>query len=270
MKSFLILSALSIFSFILFSCKKNNNTNINNCLDVKPIQANAFIGEMIGDSTFATDTAFTGTVLFETKGNYKQFHWKIGYDTSTFNSKKFTLRFEYPLPAINVNLFVSNNPNAQCFPNDDGMDTAINSLTILPRDSTAKSPLIGDYLGYIEGRQSDTFTVRINFWNDKKYNPVLGPQPFYTISNFPKGYRDTTSSIGTRFKELSYGYVCDWGYRALFIYEDYLQAQQVKGYAYLSNRNSLIIDYSRSDVSAPYDPQTGYPRLKEKFIGIRK
>lgn len=101
----------------------------------------------------------------------------------------------------------------------------------------------------------------------------MGPQPFYTISNFPEGYRDTISSIGSRFPELSFGYLCDWGYKALYINEDYKEAQHTKGYAYLAGSDTLMINYTRADLSVPYDqnlPFHGYPQVREKFIGVRK
>ena len=268
MKSSVTVSSCIVVIAFLLSCKKHNA--ISSCESLSPITSDPLTREVIGDSSIVTDTAFVGSIIFEAVGNPKQTEWKIGDDPRIYTSPKFLLKFDYPVSSIGVNLIVKGDVNSECFPNDDGIDAANRLLTILPRDTSTRTPLIGDYLGSVQGRSSDTFTVSVNFWTNPKYKPYVGPQPFCTISNFPKGYRDTTSSIGTRFPELSYGYMCDWGYRAIYINEDYKDAQNVKGYAYLTSKDTLIIDFSRADLTANYIPGYGYPRLKEKFIGIRK
>lgn len=254
---------------LIFVCIACNKKRIVNCDDKLPVTATALVGELIGDSAIATDTAFTGTIVFESLQAYDFIEWKVGADPRSFNSKKFSLRFNTPEPTFGITLSVQGSTDLACFPDDDGKDSRSSNLTILPRDSTAKTPLIGKYSGYVEGKPLDTFTVSIDFRNDKRYWPVFGQAPFYTLSNFPKGFRDTTSSIGTSYPELSYGFSCDWGYRAIYINEDYKEAQHVKGYAILKSRDSLIISYTRADLSAPYNPQTGYPKKQERFIGIR-
>jgi hypothetical protein len=253
----------------LFICIACNKKQLNNCNGKLPVTAKALVGERVGDSVIATDTAFTGTIIFQTLQAYDFIEWKVGDDPRSFNADRFSLAFTVPEPTLSINVSVKAPTDPACFPDDDGKDSKVMDLTILPRDSTAKIPLIGKYAGYVESNPLDTFTVSIDFRNDKRYWPAFGPMPFYTLSNFPKGFRDTTSSIGTIYKELSYGFACDWGYRALYIYEDYKQAQHVKGYAMLTSWDTLIINYTRADQSVPFNPQTGYPQKRERFIGVR-
>jgi hypothetical protein len=260
---------LCVPGILFFFCIACHKKRINNCDGKLPVTAIPLVGEFIGDSAIATDTAFTGTIFFESKQAYDFIEWKVGYDPRSFNAKKFSLQFRTPEPTFSVTLSIKGSTDPVCFPNDDGEDSKTVNLTILPRDSTAKTPLIGKYSGYIEGKPNDTFTVSIDFRNDKRYWPAFGPYPFYTLSNFPKGFRDTTSSIGTIYKELSYGFAVDWGYRAVYFNEDYTTTQHAKGYAFLKSRDSLIIDYTRADLSVPFNPQTGYPRKQERFVGRR-
>ncbi|MGB8195035.1 MAG: hypothetical protein WCF67_24075 [Chitinophagaceae bacterium] len=262
----IVLCLAGIIVFFSFACNKKR---IDNCFGNLPVTAIPLIGELIGDSAIATDTAFIGTIFFESKHAYDFIDWKVGSDTRSFNAKKFPLRFPTPEPTFSVTLSVNGSSDPACFPGDDGKDSKTVNLTILPRDSTAKTPLIGKYSGYVEGRSSDTFTVSVEFRNDKRYWPAFGQTPFYTLTNFPKGFRDTTSSIGTIYKELSYGFAVDWGYRALYFNEDYKTAQHVKGYAMLQSRDTLIISYTRADPAVPYNPQTGFPIKQERFVGRR-
>jgi hypothetical protein len=253
----------------LFFCIACNKKQLNNCNTTLPVTANALVGERVGDSAIATDTAFTGAIIFQSLQAYDFIEWKVGDDPRSFNSERFSLTFNDPAPTFSITFSVKGQTDPACYPSDDGKDSKVLNLTILPRDSTAKTPLIGKYSGYVEGKPLDTFTVSVDFRNDKRYWSAFGPAPFYTLSNFPKGFRDTTSSIGTIYPELSYGFACDWGYRALYFNEDYKQAQHVKGYAMLKSRDTLTINYTRADLSVPFNPQTGYPQKQERFIGVR-
>jgi hypothetical protein len=166
-----------VLCILIFSCSKSGR--VNPCTAVRPFEAVSTIGERVGDSAIETDTAFIGTIIFEGSKDYLTQEWKIGDDPRTFTQEKFTLNFYDPLPQINVFFSASGIPNKECFQNDSGSDSSIKHLTILPRDSNAKTELIGDYLGYVEGKPTDTFTVSIKFYSDSKYYPLFGLQPFY-------------------------------------------------------------------------------------------
>lgn len=254
----------------MLACKKDVQQPCDGIELIKPMP---IIGEMVGDSVFQTDTAFTGNIVFDANGDFENIIWQIGADSRMFNQQTFSLRFPEPTTTVQVSFTADIPQNKVCFPDESRSVTVKRDLTILPRDNFAKTPLVGTYLGAVVGKPLDTFLVSIQFWSDSKYHMYTGPQPFCTISNFPKDYRDTISSLGRRFSELSYGYLCDWGYKALYINENQLAAKHTKGYAYLVGSDTLVINYSRADLNSPYSPNLpnhGYPEVRERFIGIRK
>lgn len=80
---------------------------------------------------------------------------------------------------------------------DNGIYRNIKTITLVEqndRNSLTKSPLIGKFRGALISNPSDVFDISIDYFDSTKYVGIIGIRNFYWISNFPKNYRDNTSS----------------------------------------------------------------------------
>jgi hypothetical protein len=145
--------------------------------------------------------------------------WKVGNDPRNFTNTDFALNFYQFIGTVNINFTGRKTPNPQCFPGDSGVYSGSKKITLVEqfdRANLTKSPLLGRYKGAFTNRPTDSFIVRIEYFDSAKYDvTVTGTKNFYWVSNFPKNFRDTTSSSGLAYPELSYGQETDMGYKCM-------------------------------------------------------
>ncbi len=212
----LILALVAVL-LLASQCKKNNS---DPCYGKTKPLASFVVKEIIGDTSFIADTIFRDNLVqFESLSQYDSVKWKLGNDPRVFTQSAFSLSFYNSLITIPIDFTGFKKPETNCFPTDNGIYAGTRYLTTVEQFDKAilkLSPLIGKYKGAYIDNPSDTFTVRIEYFDSAKYDPaVTGMKNFYWISNIPKDYRDTTSSVARRYAELSYGQEPNMGYKSL-------------------------------------------------------
>lgn len=213
LKSLLISSAI----FLIFSCERKHD--LNPCEGKTQPVAEFAIREMVGDTAFDADTIFRDNyVQFQSLGSYDSVKWRIGTDPRIFTKDNFTLSFANDLITVPVVFNGFKAPNTQCFPSDNGIYTGTKKLTVVEqveKDILTLSPLIGRYQGSFADNPSDTFTVRIEYFDSVKYDvSTFGTQNFYWISNIPKGFYWPNSSQTWNNPELQHGKQLEMGYKS--------------------------------------------------------
>lgn len=248
--------AIALCFLFITNCRKHDISNP--CQGKIQPTANFDIRETVGDTTFSADTVFRNNYIqFSALSNYDSVSWKIGDDSRTFLKPYFVLAFPNDITSIAVQFTGYAKPSS-CFPNDKGTYTGTKQLTTVEqfdRATLTRSPLIGKYRGYFVGNPTDTFTVKIDYFDSTKYNTsVTGTQNFYWISNIPKGYIDSTSDFGLRYPELRHGCRVRMGYKSLVFDGSF----DIHGSGWLSH-DSLFINYL----------QNAQVAIRKKFIGKR-
>ena len=143
--------------------------NYDPCLGKEPVSAEFEMGvsfyqhagkHALQDTFMVSDTVIGGGRMVEFHGpkGYASYRWKIGLDDREFTERNFSLRFLYPEPRLEIRLIVERTPNPDCFPGDDGRDTTIQYLTVVPADS---APILGRYRGILASNPQDSLEVRI-------------------------------------------------------------------------------------------------------------
>lgn len=143
------------------SCADNPVIIKDPCEGAKPFKADFTIYEQLWyDSLFVADTiAGANNVHVIANEVYDTYKWNVGEDTTTFYTKKFTLKFKEPYNSIPIRLIATKTPS-QCFPNDKKIDTIIKYITIVTDD---KAAIIGNYRGVSTFNLKDTFTISIYY-----------------------------------------------------------------------------------------------------------
>ena len=237
---------------ILFSgCKKHKTENI--CDGIKQPSGKFVTKEVLRDTAFTADTIFRNNyVQFLSLDNYESVNWKLGNDPRDWLSQDFSLSFFTALGSVPINFTGKNTPNNQCFPQDNGIYASSQKITLVEqveRPTLTISPLVGRYKGYFTNNPADTFTVRMEYFDSTKYNPLLtgGTSNFYWFSNMPKNF---VTTLFFPYPELRNGFRVDMGYKCfVFEYDSYNQ-----GKAWISN-DTLNINYGNNIVG------------RKKFIG---
>jgi hypothetical protein len=257
MKTFNLPLLLLFILLSLSACKKQK---ISPCAGKERPVTDFVIKEHVGSQTFGADTIYRNNyVTFEAIGDYDSVRWKIGNDPRKYTQKEFALSFHQVLGAITVHLKAFKKPDTNCFADDDGVYELTKTFTVLEpfdKSSLTKSPLIGRYKGYNEGSPQDTFTVRIEYFDNEKYSTSLfGTKNFYWISNLPKGYFWDQGSQAYGNPELHHGQQMEMGYKAFGFGSG---ASCNGGYGRLSS-DTLYVDYG---------VEVG--NCKKRFIGIKQ
>lgn len=250
-----LIAIFCISLIFIFGCRKK--TEVNPCSLIKQPTADFSILELVGDTSFIADTIFRDNVVtFKSSEPFESFNWKVGDDPRSFTNAEFNLTFFTSLVTIPITLTGKLRPNTVCFPNDQG--TYVNTKQFTTVEQFDKSllrlsPMIGRYRGYFTDSPSDTFTVNFQYFDSSKYDVMLtGRKNFYYLSNFPKGFTNT-STPGFLYPELARGVQPEMGYKS-FVF-DY---SNTKGRGWLS-KDTLHINY------ANYNS----PLIRKKFIGIK-
>jgi hypothetical protein len=208
------LSFFIITLFISGSCRRNHD---NPCEGKVHPKAEFRILETLSDTAFEADTIFRDNFVgFKALIAYDSVFWKLGNDPRDFTQQEFGLSFYGILGTVPVTFKGYKRPVTNCFPTDNGVYIATRNLTLveqIEKPILTLSPLIGKYQGSFTNTPNDTFTVRIEYFDSVKYSVSFpGFNNFYWVSNFPKGFRGTTS-IAVAFPELNQGRDIEMGYK---------------------------------------------------------
>jgi hypothetical protein len=166
MKNIKLLVSILVLVFVLNSCGKESVENPCEC-GQKPITAAFTITEKYyfpqGNTLdlfepYDTDTVFASNIVFTALEEDAEYTWQIGTETLHTNIvERSGFPANQPIP---ITLIVKKEPDIECFPNDDGIDTLTRYL--YRGDYTTSDLFIeGKFQGYLEGSPLDTFTVTI-------------------------------------------------------------------------------------------------------------
>lgn len=242
---------LLLFSFVIIvSCTKDHT---NDCFGKTKPSGNFLLKEVLEDTSFIADTVFRNNyVKMEALDVYDSVFWKLGKDTRVWTSPGFALNFSTASGAIKINFSGKKTPNTVCFPRDSGLYSSSQVLNLVEQQDRASltiSPLKGRYFGYFTDNPSDTFTMRIDYFDSSKYNTsITGSRNFYWISNIPKGY---ISLLGWPYPELQNGQPIYMGYKC---FQFGTSSNAVQGRGWLAH-DSLFISYGNNLVG------------RKKFVG---
>jgi hypothetical protein len=242
--------------WVLMAC--GNERDPDPCKDLTPVTADFKIEEWLFIlGPYETDTVLTyRPIIITALQDYDSYEWKVGSDPTIRTEKSFNLGFTQAVGKIDIRLIARRSPNLSCFPDDNGIDTLTKSVYV---SEWANSPIIGNYEGYVVGRESDRFVVEI-----QDYGGDCG----ITIKNIPKGCVGVVggSSIPDPCNEIGLdGFPGGGAFSFDTGYYGGGGCDNSEGFAKLKkgNKNEIEIEYTRFGRSNPNPP------LKEKFIGTR-
>ncbi len=258
MKNLLLLLALSGL-IVWQGCKRCDDPtnpeceNYDPCWNSQPVSANFVIGQTftnryhptLKDTFLVVDTVLEGQPMTEFQGpeGYDRYEWTIGQDNRTFTDQTVYLFFVDPEPRLRIQLIVEREPDTACFPGEDGRDTAVQYLTVVPRNQPA---IRGSYRGVLASAPNDSFEVSI------------GPLPQYP--NEPPNF---LFNINPGCIPESFGASGGLGYKVLSlnVMDDYVTpiCDGVVAWCFLDSTNRFIhIDY-----------KTREPYHRDQFQGIK-
>lgn len=170
------------------------------------------------------------------------YEWRIGTESQPRLGRRIVLGFQNPYDAVDIRLTVKKQPNASCFPDDDGADTKQQRLVTIPREA---APIIGVYEGYNLSAPGNRFRITIGSGG---------------ILNLPQGCR---YDLRNEFL---------LGARSVYVFSQVFSpeygAGALNGWGNLEsgNRNALRFEYDYND---PTKPLVSSPRLHDTFVGTR-
>ena len=146
---------------------------------------------------FDTDTVRLTRVEFTAKEEDAEYTWLIGAETLHTRS---VVRSGFPKgETIPITLIVKKEPNTMCFPDDDGIDTLVRYLHILP-ESPPRA--FGSFYGSLESSPQDSFAI--SFFREEG-NPGVFFDKVANIQNkgcetpcyFVRGFRQLPFHVST-------------------------------------------------------------------------
>jgi len=241
-----VVAALSSI-VVLASCRRDSEPNP--CQALKPTSAAFRMEEKVGYQDqarrFEVDTIAADRstpIFFTAEDSLATYEWKVGQDPTIHRERSFYLTFEQAYGRVPVQLIVRKPPNKGCFPQDDGVDTLVRDLYVVPLE---QAPIVGEYEGYNVSDPSRRFTISITQEG---------------LSNLPGGcfYRIS--------QEIAIGSTALQVYSSIIDLECGLGG--VSGWGVLQkNRREIVFDYAYTNSNLP---TSGSQRVKNTFKGVRK
>lgn len=202
-----VLFPLFILVFTLFfSCKKRvqpDMMDVQNACDCLIKQRSTFfMGEKFGEQYIDLDTVimpvgfgdgnpanfdyinYTYITFKANNPDALSYEWQVGNNSTSQNSKEFSLYFLDSVNQMPVRLIMTSKPNKKCIPDDDGIDTIVRYLHI---KNKLPHPMWGKYYGFSSESPNDYFTIEIDTLT--MYNPIW-TSPYScgeVIKNLPNG-----------------------------------------------------------------------------------
>lgn len=222
---------------------------VDPCANAERVKARFTIYERVAlpehSMIVPSHTIVEGLAIFSANERYDSYEWQIGYDTRVWTDSSFSLRFPSrsitlgePIP---IRFIGKRTPRRDCFPDDDGVDTAYRFLVSVGQYSR---PILGSYCGYHVDEPSDTFTVSI-YWRN---------EDALSMRNINRSCMDTSARLTQVDKYLGATVLLFDGSGTY----DGRGCKNPKGVLRLSNGNDVEIDYV-------YD----HARIPKKIIGRR-
>ncbi len=253
----------------------------NPCANAQEVKADFVIEELVGDRYFEGDTiADYGTkVRFRALQSAEEYTWILGAET--LHTQSF-IRTNFPFGWLDVKLVIKRKPNKQCFPNDDGIDSASRPFYVWPIDNRwpvnppvyPNYPIFGTYRGHTLSRPEFDFNIILgdSFWKNGNDNPayvgIITGMPYIT-SEWNKNTGNNASFADLCDDKGGFSpkaFVMDNKGYGKFPGVPAPYAPRIKAYAWLDrvNTKKITIEYSYAD-SIP----AGSIDLnnKETFIG---
>jgi hypothetical protein len=161
-------------AYFITSCSCDRDKE-NPCPSSEKATSAAFYAYTATEIPFArivTDSFTTPeTVTFEPfDTTAKQYTWIVGDEEKPRYGKRLTLNFYAGYlrrgQPLKVTCIATKDPNKQCFPNDNGVDTSSRFIYFYNYLDTLINPvpIYGYYFGSDDGDPSIKYTVRIGYW----------------------------------------------------------------------------------------------------------
>lgn len=189
-----------------------------------------------GYGTPTPDTAYSKQdITFEGPGApYTAYEWQIANDPRSFTQRRFSLYFPAnSTGSLPVRLIARRPTNRRCFPNDDGVDTLSQVLTLVNHPQQP-SPVYGKFLGSNSDAPRDTFTIRV-FKGPDPFNPN-STVPYDFLYNLGRGCKSPYFTIGLTWRGFTFNYS-----------RNDFNCLTDAGTGYLTTRDSIRVDYSQNE-----------------------
>ena len=259
------------FGLFTFSCKdKKEPTMVDPCATVKTFKAEFKIMESVADTLIETDSILIyNSAVFVGAEGYDSYQWKIGNDTTSYTTQKFSLLFSDREVSINEVITVqltAKKKASTCYPNDKTTDVLTKSFRII---HWKDAPIIGKYEGYFgsDKNKSDKQVVEVKHYFEpsgyvsSKYGKFAG-------ININKGCNLIVDPRSIGNPEIK-AYAGGFGIRASRgLYQDTNDAYNgclgPSGSFILKGRDTLIVEFSQ------FISEKNLIRINDTFIGARK
>jgi hypothetical protein len=158
---------------------------------IKEATYTQIIEPRLADFLMDTDSVYFRSVYFEaTQANADSFIWQIGTEPEPRYGKQVNVVFPDVLrgTTFTIQLIVKRNPNTQCFPNDDGIDTVMRQFYFV----RFNEPLSweGTYYGSDADKSDSMYTIVLGHsYNVNKKEDVL------SVFGVPRGCKDTINEL---------------------------------------------------------------------------
>jgi hypothetical protein len=190
-------------------------------------------------------------IIFESLQEYDSYYWKIGEDTTVWNTKKFTLAFKDPYEQVKV-VFIGKRKPSSCMSNDDGRDTVIRTIEVI---HLKKSPMIGRYFGKTKWDPDKPFQIEFKYSEYHVHSQHNLYWPMLYIENFVDGCK-RKMSIYTTWNAFSSGdNGCDMNTGSFGEYDPITQ--------------KMTISFQRTRDSISKEGQKVYYTYQDTFTGFK-
>lgn len=224
------------------SCK-----NYDPCWEKSPVSANFTMWERVPDDDtlqVSNSVYMNRNLILVADQDHENYRWQIGNDPKERTGKSAVVYFGRPYEDIKITLIVSDIPNTNCHPGDDGIDTVSKTIQVRTLEDL---PIWGSFKGMDLDHPDDPFTIKVA-WDSTWFG-------FYpNIRNLPEGCTVAANlGVGAAGFTIIPSLSTDDCY-------------SVRGVGHL-NKDSLRIEYSYFDPTLQSQVPPVLTLIKKTFIG---
>ena len=157
-------------------CDDPSNPNCSNydpCFGQKPVETEielsqkvAIAGKFMNDYFDTASTFPKAQIRFHCPLDGAKYTWKLGSETITEQTFERHF-FDVPFGEYSVSLIVEKQPNKQCYPNDDGIDTIVKKFrTVKP----CELKCFGVFKGKWDNNAADSSVITIRTFDNSNFN----------------------------------------------------------------------------------------------------
>ena len=246
---FILLGSILIISACKKDCEIPNDPSCRNydpCWESPRVSARFTMWEDLIDTTLEVSQSIfmNRNLLLIADQNHENYRWQIGTEPNERTGKSIVVFFGFPYEAIDITLIVSDTPNTECNPGDDGRDTVSTTIQVLNHDDL---PIWGAYTGIDKDRPNDPFTFTIQLDSNQ-----FGKNP--AMRNLPNG-----CDVARNLISGANGFIIETG------------CYSVSGVAKLSpDKDSIHIEYTHFDPDSISQNPPVNTKISKTFIGKRQ